>query len=104
LFKAKDTIWDDDAKIAFHNTFSSQEGKDTFVLILYELGFFNDEVGRNEDGNVTLESAIEGAARRNYATTLLRRLAHDDSDTFSYMLNGLLKNVTPLKKENRDAG
>jgi hypothetical protein len=98
----RDGIWDDAALLAFHNTFSSTEGKDTFVLILYELGFFDDEVGRDADGNVTLESAIEGSARRNYATTLLRRLAHNDEDTFSVMLQGLFKGVKRPKKEKKD--
>lgn len=89
--KMADHIWDDDSLLAFNNTFSSTEGQDTLVNILFELGFFDDKVGRDLEGNVTLESAIEGAARRNYATTLLRRLALNSEDRFSSMLSGLLK-------------
>jgi hypothetical protein len=89
--KMSDHIWDEDALLSFNNTFSSTEGKDTLVNILFELGFFDDKVGRDVKGNVTLESAIEGAARRNYATTLLRRLALNDEDIFSSMITGLLK-------------
>lgn len=100
--KAKELIWDNDANVAFINTFSGAEGKDTFVLLLYELGFFDDEVGRTEDGQVTLESAIEGMAKRNYATTLLKRLANNDEENYSVMLSGLLKSVKRLKKERKD--
>ena len=99
--KLKDEIWDDESVIAFRNTFSGAEGKHTFVNMLFELGFGNDEVGKSEDGSVTLESAIEGNALRNHATTLLRRLAGDD-EGFDTMIAGLLKSVIRIKKENKD--
>lgn len=99
--KLKDHIWDDESTIAFRNTFSGAEGKHTFVNMLFELGFGDDDVGHTEDGGVTLESAIEGMSRRNYATTLLRRLAGDD-EGFDTMIAGLLKSVTRIKKESKD--
>lgn len=91
--KNKERIWDEDSLLAFRNTFSSAEGRDTLVNMFYELGFFDDEVGRDPEGNVTLESAIEGTARRNYATTLLKRLALNDNDRCSSMLLGLFKSA-----------
>lgn len=91
MAKLKDEIWGEDALLGFRNTFSSTEGMDTLVNMLFELGFFDNEVGRNTEGNITLESTIEGAALRNFATTLLRRLALNDEDKFSSMVAGLLK-------------
>jgi hypothetical protein len=97
--KNKDHIWSEDDLIYFRNTFSSVEGKHTLANMLYELGFWDKEVGRTDDGRVTIESAIEGAARRNYATTLLQRLALHDNDEMDNMIAGLLKGVKPIKAQ-----
>lgn len=99
MSKLREDIWDEESLVYFRNTFSSLEGKHTLANMLYELNFLHDEVGTDAEGNVTLESAIEGTTRRNYAATLLRRLAFNDEDNMDVMITGLLKSVTRIKKE-----
>ncbi|MCK5235577.1 MAG: hypothetical protein KAR06_01215 [Deltaproteobacteria bacterium] len=90
---AAEAALNDDLLKAYRNTFCSSEGQEVLNHMLYELGFFNDEI-------VTEDQVV----RRNYATTLIRRLGMGDNDAMESMVRGLIKHSVSVARAQDKGG